>query len=71
MERRHLAVPAPAGTPVAEAVGALLGAHARVLSAHGTARQERALGERGERVGEVLRVRAESAIRKATVDPPA
>ncbi|MFF1707458.1 winged helix DNA-binding domain-containing protein [Streptomyces sp. NPDC058252] len=33
MERQFLAVPAPAGTPVAEVVGAMLGAHAQVLSA--------------------------------------
>ncbi|WP_369248914.1 winged helix DNA-binding domain-containing protein [Streptomyces sp. R41] len=33
MERQFLAVPAKAGTPVAEVVGAMLGAHAQVLSA--------------------------------------
>ncbi|GGN82200.1 hypothetical protein GCM10011579_069610 [Streptomyces albiflavescens] len=33
MERQFLAVPAKAGTPVADVVGAMLGAHAQVLSA--------------------------------------
>ncbi|UUU31181.1 winged helix DNA-binding domain-containing protein [Streptomyces sp. CA-210063] len=32
-ERQFLGAPAPAGTPVAEVVGAMLGAHAQVLSA--------------------------------------
>ncbi|PBC61569.1 hypothetical protein BKI49_23565 [Streptomyces sp. Tue6028] len=33
MERQFLAVPAPAGTPLAGVVGAMLGAHAQILSA--------------------------------------
>ncbi|MER5826327.1 winged helix DNA-binding domain-containing protein, partial [Streptomyces mirabilis] len=33
MERQSLAVPARGGTPVADVVGAMLGAHAQVLSA--------------------------------------
>jgi hypothetical protein len=33
MRRQFLTVPAPAGTPVAEVVGAMLGTHAQVLSA--------------------------------------
>ena len=33
LERQFLATPADSGTPVAEVVGAMLGAHAQVLSA--------------------------------------
>lgn len=45
MERQFLAVPAKAGTPVAEVVGAMLGAHAQVLSA-----AEVSVGVRADRV---------------------